>query len=143
MHRLGATGLARRLGLERLERLERAPELGHRGAAIAQERLERARAVAVADQREAWAGVAIAALLEQLDLQAIGARETPRGKRDPTREHGLQRTDGRQLVDHGRLECSELGGVLLRQHYELLRAQAVLQCIPRRSGLAFFGPRPA
>ena len=45
----------RLFGLERLERLERAPELGHGCAAIAQRRLERPRAVAIADQGEAWA----------------------------------------------------------------------------------------
>jgi hypothetical protein len=39
-----------RLGLERLEQAQRAPELGQRRAAIAQQRVERAAAIAVADQ---------------------------------------------------------------------------------------------
>ena len=47
-----ARSVERLLGLERLEGAQRAPELGHRRAAIAQQRLERARAVAVADQGE-------------------------------------------------------------------------------------------
>ena len=54
LHRQGGMGpdllldRERLLGLERLERAQRAPELGHRRAAIAQQGLERARAVAVA-----------------------------------------------------------------------------------------------
>jgi hypothetical protein len=44
--------LDRLLGLERLERLERAPELRHRRAAIAQQGLERAGAIAVANEGE-------------------------------------------------------------------------------------------
>ena len=116
--------------------LQRAPELGHGRAAIAQQGLERARAVAVADQGEPEPTVGAAALLEQLGFDAIRARQTPRGDRDAPREHGLQRADRRQLRDQRRLEPGELGAVLVRQHEMLLRAHAVLQGILRR-------PRPA
>jgi len=40
------------LGLERLQRAQRAPKLGHGRAAVAQQRVERARPVAVAHQGE-------------------------------------------------------------------------------------------
>src|SRR5918996_3002369 len=73
------------LGLERLERAQRAPELGHRRAAIAQQRLERPRPVAVADQGEPDPAARDVTLLEQLRLDAIRAREPPGGDRDPAR----------------------------------------------------------
>ena len=88
----------RLLGLERLQRLERAPELGHRGAAVAQERLEAAGAVAIPDQGHADPGVLPAPLLEQLDFHAIGARQPPGGDREPAREHELKGTFRRQLI---------------------------------------------
>ena len=145
-HKIGARRLlehGRRLGLERLQRLERAPELGHGGAAVAQERLEAAGAVAVADQRHADPGVLPAPLLEQLDLHAIGARQTPGGDRDPARQHELQGTFRRQLIQQRRLERLKLDGILVRQHDVLQGAHAVLQRILRRPGLALLGLRPA
>jgi hypothetical protein len=106
-------------------------------------RLERARAVAITDQREPEAAVRGATLLEQLHLEAIGPRQPPGGDRDAARKHGLQRPDRRQLLQHRRLELGELGGVLVRQHKKLLRAQAMLQRILRRARPAFVGLRPA
>ncbi len=122
----------RRLGLERLQRLERAPELGHGGAAVAQERLEAAGAVAIADQGHADAGVLPAPLLEQLDLHAIGPRQTPGGDRDPARQHELQRAFRRQLIQQRRLERLELDGILVRQHDVVQGAHAVPERILRR-----------
>jgi hypothetical protein len=119
------------LGLERLERAQGAPEFGHGGTAIAQQCLERARAVAVADQGEPEPAAREPALLEQLGFNAIRPRQAPGGDRDAAREHTLERADRRQLRDQCRLEAGELGGVLVRQHEILLRAQAVLQRIRR------------
>jgi hypothetical protein len=122
----------------RLERAQGSPELGHGRAAIAQQRLERARALAVAKEREPEAAAQITALLEQLDFDPVrprepprgdcdAAREPPRGDCDAAREHGLQRAAGRQLLDQRGLERGELRRVLVRQHEMLLCAQAVLQ----------------
>ena len=58
MRREWGAGLGRLLGLERLEGAKRAPQLGERAAAIAQERVERARSVAIPDQGEAEAATA-------------------------------------------------------------------------------------
>jgi hypothetical protein len=132
----------RLLGLKRLERAQRTPELGHRRAAIAEQRLERARAVAVADQRKPEAAVRTLALREQLELDAVGPREAPRRHRDAAREHGLQHPDRRELLEQRRLERGKLSGILVRQHEILPRAQAVLKRIPRRRALPsdVFGP---
>jgi hypothetical protein len=56
------------------------------------------------------------------------------------RQHRLHDADRRQLVQQLRLEAGELGGILLRQHDVLLRAQAVPERIPRRARLALRGP---
>jgi hypothetical protein len=73
---LRARGLAQLLrvpfGLERLERAQRAPKLGERAAAIAQERVEAAGTVAVADHRVAEIGVVVGIALEQLSLGTRG-----------------------------------------------------------------------
>jgi hypothetical protein len=61
------------LGLQRLQQPQRPPELGQRGAAIAQERVERPGAVAVADQGEAEIPIAVGMQREQLGLDALGA----------------------------------------------------------------------
>jgi hypothetical protein len=90
-----------------------------------------------AKQGEPEAAVRDVALRKQLDLEAVGPRQTPGGDRDAPRKNGLERALGRQLLDHGRLEIGELGGILLRQRHVLLGAQAVLERIPRRAGLAF------
>jgi hypothetical protein len=66
------------LCLERLERAQAARELGERGAAVAQQRLERARAIAVADDREPGAAARVVALGEHLDLDALGPGATSR-----------------------------------------------------------------
>jgi hypothetical protein len=100
----------RLLGLERLERLERAPELGHRRAAVALGRSAPTTKVGAGsrptsqtiacqilglnprtpDQGEAETAARVTTLREQLGLHAIGAREAPGGDRDPPREHGLR-----------------------------------------------------
>jgi hypothetical protein len=113
-------------GLERLERAERPHELGHGGAAVAQQRLEAAGAVAVADQRDAGATVAPASLGEHLDLHAIGAGKPPSGDRDAPREHRLERAEGCELIEERRLEHGELHGILVRQYDMHLRAHPVL-----------------
>ena len=129
-------------GLERLERAQAAGELGERRAAVAQERREGAGAVAVAGQDAAEIGLA-ALVGEQLGLDPVGAREAPGGDRDALREHGLERAGGRQLLEQGRLEGPEPGAVLVRQHDEPQRPQAVLERILRRARLALGRPRPA
>jgi hypothetical protein len=60
------------LGLERLEGAQGVPELGQRRAAIAQQRVERARPVAIADHGQTEAGGARDVLREQLGLLAAG-----------------------------------------------------------------------
>jgi hypothetical protein len=107
------------------------------------DRLERAAAVAVADQGEPEPAVRHVTLLDQLDLDAIGPSQPPGGDRDAPCEHGLQRAHRRQLLDQRRLEVGELGGILVRQHHMPLRAHAVLQRILRRTRVALFGPRAA
>jgi hypothetical protein len=118
-------GRGRLPGLERLERAQAAGELGERRAAVAQERREGARAVAVAGQDAAEIGLA-ALVGEQLGLDPVGARETPGGDRDALREHRLERAGRRQIREQGRLERAEPGAVLVRQQDEALRAEALL-----------------
>ena len=122
---------SRLLGLERLEGAQRARELGLRGAAVAEHGLDRAGAVAVADQRESDPDLRDVAPLEHLDLDPLGALESPSGARDPPHEHALQDAHGRELGDQRRLERRERGAVLDRQHHVLCCAQAVLQGILR------------
>jgi hypothetical protein len=125
------------LGLERLEEPQRAPQLGERRAAIAQQGVERPRAVAVADQRKPEVALAVGMALEQLGLDPLGALEPPGGAGDARGEHGLERALRRQLLEQRRLERFKLGGTLARQHDVLLRAQAVLEGVLRRARLAF------
>ena len=112
------SSVVRLLGLERLERAQRAPELGDRRAAITQQRLERARAVAVPDQREPEPAVGVAALLEQLVLDAIRhARDATRRPRSRRASTALQRAhERRQFLGQRRLEVGGPGGMLVRQH---------------------------
>jgi hypothetical protein len=118
-------------------RAQRAPELGQRRGAIAQQCLERPRPVAVANQGEPERALRAPALLEQLRFHAIGPREPLGGHGDAPGEDGPERADRRQLLDKNRLERFELGGILVRQHDLLLRAHAVLQRVLRRTRLAF------
>jgi hypothetical protein len=131
----------RLLGLERLEGAQRAPELGERAAAIAQERVEAARAVAVADQGQTEAAADKAVLGEQLPLKPLGPLEPPGGGDDPAREHGLERARGCQFCEQRGLERGECGGALARQHDALLRAKTVLKGVLCRAGLAVWGFR--
>jgi hypothetical protein len=59
----------------------------------------------------------------------------------PTTE--VDASGARQLLDDSPVESCELGGILVRQQDELLRAQAVLQRILRRARPAFGRLRPA
>jgi hypothetical protein len=124
------------LGLERLQGPERAPELGERAAAIAQERVEGSGVVAIADQGEPEAAAGKVVLGEQLGLELLGAGETPGSGDDPLREHGLQRALGRQFLHQRRLECGKLGSALARQYDVLLRTQTVLEGVLGRAHLA-------
>jgi hypothetical protein len=136
----------RRLGLERLEGAQRPRKLGLGGAAIAQQGVERARAVAVADQREAEVAIAEHAVhlaREQLGLDALGALEPPGGAGDARGEQALQGAIGGQLLDQRRFERRELGRLLVADDDEFLRAETVLECVLRRSRLPFGGLRPA
>jgi hypothetical protein len=108
--RLGCRGgLGRRmLGLERFEEPQGAPQLGQRRAAIAQERIERPRAVAIADQGHTGIPLAPQMVLEQPGLDVLGALEPPGGPGDAPGEQGLQGAIGCQLLDQRRLERGEL-----------------------------------
>ena len=86
-----------------------------------------------AKQRHADAGVLPAPLLEQLDLHAIGARETPGGDRDPARQHELERAFRRQLVHQRRLKRLKLDGILVREHDVVQGAHAVPEGILPRA----------
>jgi hypothetical protein len=88
--RHGGLGPRRLLGLGRLEGAQRAPELGERAAAIAQEGVERARAVAIADQGVPETPARKAVLGEQFCFEPLGALEPPGRGDDPPREHGLE-----------------------------------------------------
>ena len=136
-------GLDRLLGLKRPERRSAPPELGHRRPAIAQQRLERARAVAVADQGEPKPAMRDLPLLEQLGFNAVRPRQAPGGDRDPAREHALERADRRQLRDQRRLDPGELGSILVREQEMLLRAQAWLRafCADLALPSGVLGPR--
>jgi hypothetical protein len=120
-----------RLGLQRLEEPERAPELGQRRAAIAQERVERPGTVAVADKGLSEIPIAPQMMLKQLGLDALGTLEPPGGAGDAPGEHGLQRPLWPQLLDQRRLKRGELLRLLVADDHEFLGAKPVLQGVPR------------
>jgi hypothetical protein len=130
-----------RLDLQRLEQLQRAPELGQRAAAVTQQGVERPAAVAVADQREAEIRVALDG--EQLGLDPLGALEPPGGAGDATGEHALQGAIGGQLLDQRRLERAEFLRMLVADDHEFPGAKTMLEGVLRRSGLAFRRPGSA
>jgi hypothetical protein len=138
--------LVGRLGLERLERAQRAPQLGHGGTPVAQQRVERARAIAVAHQGKAEPAPAALAALglqgEQLALDPIGALEPPGGDHQAPRQQGLQRADRREIVRQRVGHGLERTGVLVVQQDELFGAQAVLERVLGGARLALrrFGP---
>ena len=134
----------RLLGLEGLEGAQRAPELGERAAAIAQQRVEgcarrcsRGSARARGCGRRRW----FSANSSASSRSARSRRQA--GGDDPLREHGLERALGRQLLDQRGLECFELGGILARQHDVLLRAKTVLEGVLGGARLAFRSFRAA
>jgi hypothetical protein len=123
------------LGLERLEEPQGAPELGERRTAIAQQRVERARAIAVADQGQAEIPLPPQAVLKQPGLHALGALQPPGGAGDAPGEHGLQRALRRQFLDQRRLERGEFLRLLVADDHEFLCTQAVLQSVLGRARL--------
>jgi hypothetical protein len=123
--------------VERFEQPQCAPQLGQRRAAITQERVERPRAVAVADQGLAEIGVAIGMAREQLGLDPLGPLEPPGGAGDARGEHGLERARRRQLFHQRRLERLEFFAVLAGDNHEFLCPQAVLQSVLGGARLAF------
>jgi hypothetical protein len=133
----------RRLRLERLEEPERAPQLGQRGAAIAQERVERPGAVAVADQGQTEIPLAPQVVTKQPGLDALGALEPPDGAGDARGEQALQVALGGQLRQQRCLERGEFFGVLVAHHHEFLGAKTVFEGVLRRSRLALDGLGPA
>jgi hypothetical protein len=120
----------RLLGLERLQRAQRAHELGHRRAAVAHQSLERSGAIAVADHAEAKIAAGDATLLEQLDLDPLRSVEPPGGARDAPDQDALQGALRRQLVLERFFQGGELAGILVREHHVPHGPQAVLQRIP-------------
>ena len=134
----------RMLGLERLEQAQRAPELRQRRAAIAQQRLKRPGAIAVANQGEAGAALRDLTLFEQLDLDAIRPREPPGGNRDPPREARSGALRPAPAPRPARLRArANSARILVRQHEVLLRAHAVFQRVLRGARLAIEGFRAA
>ena len=96
-----------------------------------------------AKQGEPGIRVLVAAELEHLGFHAVGALQAPGGHRDAAREHDLQRPDGRQLRDDGRLERRELGAVLLRQQHVFCARMPCFSafCAERALPSAVLGPR--
>jgi hypothetical protein len=135
-----------RLGLQRLEEPQGAPKLGERRAAIAQERVERARAVAIADQGKPEVAVVEQALhfaRKKLGLDALGSLEPPGGAGDARGKQALQGPLWGQFLDQRGLERREFPRALVANDHELLGAKAVLEGVLRRARLAFGGFGPA
>jgi hypothetical protein len=126
-----------RLGLERLQQPQPAPELGERATAIAQERVERPRAVAVADQGQAEIPLPPQVVLKQPGLDPLGALKPPGSAGDAPSQQALQRVRGRQLIHQRRLKRSEFLRLLVADHHEFLGAKPVLQGVLCRARLAF------
>ena len=133
--------LACGLGLQRLQQPQRAPELGQRRAAIAQQRVERPGAVAVADHGQPEIPITPGMPHEQLGLDALGTLEPPSGAGDARGEQPLQRAVGRQLLAQRRLQRHEFRRLLVAHHHEFLRTEPVLERVLRRARLAFGGLR--
>ena len=132
-----------RLGLERLERAQRAPELRERGAAVAHHRVHGSGAVAIADQGETEAAVRVAPLGEHLGLDPVGAREPPGGGHDPLREHRLEQPTGASSASSAASSASNAAAsssastTILCAHRPCLRVFLALRALPA----AVFGPR--
>jgi hypothetical protein len=123
-------------GLEGLQQAQRAPQLGERAAAVAQQGVERAGAVAVTDQGQAEIAVhAMAA--EQLSLDPLGALQPPGRTGDARGQKVLQGTDWRQLLDQRCLQRLELLLILAADHREPVCAHPVVERIARRWRHAF------
>jgi hypothetical protein len=132
------------LCLERLQRPERAPEPGLRRTPVAQEDREGPGAVRVPDQGEAEIlALGVALVLEQLDLHPLRALQAPGGGDDAAREERLQGALRCQLRHERRLLRLVGLRILLGKDDDLLRAQAVLQRVPRGARLAVRGPGAA
>jgi hypothetical protein len=134
-----------RFGLERLQGPQRAHELGLRGAAIAQQGLERPGAIAVADQREPDAAVRDRSqtLREQIDLDPLRPLEPPGGARDAPDQDVLQGAVRRQLVDQRRLESANSPMSSSGSTTYFSARRPCFRAFLRRSRLAFGGPRSA
>ena len=143
--RRGLGGVARlRLCLERLQRLERAPEPDLGRTPVAQEDREGPGAVRVPDQGEAEiVALGVALVLEQLDLHPLRALQAPGGGDDAPREERLQGALRRELRDERRLVCLVGLRILLGEDDGLLRPQAVLQRVLCGARLAVRGPGAA
>jgi hypothetical protein len=130
---------ARGLGLERLQRAQRAPQLGHGRAAIAQHGVERARAVAIAHQGHAEPVVAlleIALDAERLGLDPVGALEPPGGDQQAPGEQALHPALGCDVAEQQRRQGLELLGALVVEQGGAAGAQAVPERVPGDPRLA-------
>jgi hypothetical protein len=127
------------LVLQRLEQPHRPKKLGERAAAIAQQGVERAGAVAVADQRQRQVAAAVPQPVgKKLHLDPLGALEPPGGAHDPAGQQELEAAFGCQLLEQRRLERGERLGVLVGNQV-LVGAQPVLEGILRHARLALVG----
>ena len=95
-----------------------APELGHRRAAIAQQRLRTSAAVAVADQRRGRRPpLALRRSSNSSNsMRSARARRQRGDQRRAARATSRKTPTGAKLLDKRRLEIGELGRILVRQH---------------------------
>ena len=133
------------LGLKRLEGAQRAPELGYRRPAIAQQRLERARAVAVADQREPKPAIARPRRSSNSSASMRSARARRQAATATRRASTVwSAPTGASSSTSAASSAANSARVLVRQHDVLLRAHAVLErilCRARALPSGVFGPR--
>ena len=139
----GLEGLRRRLlGLERLERAERAPELGHRRAAVAQA----SRSSSCRCRRGSGRGRP--RRCQRRSANSSTSMRSARANRQAATATRRASTIcnapmGASSATSAASKGGELKRILVRQHDEFLRAHAVLERILRRARLAFGGVRPA
>jgi hypothetical protein len=132
-----------RLGLERLQRLERTPELGPRRAAIAKQRRKGAGTVALPDQGKTEVAITPALLLEHLRLHAVGTLEAPGGCGDAPGKQRLQGAFGRELGQESLLVRLVPGSILMTETTSFCARRPCFRafCDERALPSGVFGPR--
>jgi hypothetical protein len=100
-------------------------------------------AIAHQGQAEPVPLAGLAAPLEQIALDPIGALEPPRGDGEPLGEHTLQRPLGRQVALQPLGQGREPVRVLVVEQHQGLGAKPVLEGVAGRARLAFRSLGPA